>query len=167
MLKNKAYYPFYFVLIFLLGILLGQTMIKRTSPKFDKNAKINSILQYIKTDYVDSVHLEEIEEMMVETMLDNLDPHSIYISKEDFNAANDPLRGKFDGIGVQFRMVHDSVVVIRPLDDGPSKKEGIHAGDRIVIAGEDTLAGKKYTSLDIQKNIKRRAWFASSALDKT
>lgn len=154
MLKNKAYYPFYFILIFLLGILLGQAMIKRTSPKFDKNDKINSILQYIKTDYVDSVHLEEIEEMMVETMLDNLDPHSIYISKEDFNAANDPLRGKFDGIGVQFRMVHDSVVVIRPLDDGPSKKEGIHAGDRIVIAGEDTLAGKKYNSLDIQKILK-------------
>lgn len=154
MLKNKAYYPFYFVLIFLLGILLGQAMMKQTSPKLDNNDKINSILQYIKTDYVDSIKLEEIEEAVVEEMLNNLDPHSIYISEEEFNAANDPLLGKFDGIGIQFRMVHDSVVVILPLDNGPSQKAGIRAGDRIVIAGEDTLAGKKYNSLGIQKILK-------------
>jgi len=154
MLKNKAYYPFYFVLIFLIGILLGQAMMKRTGNHVNENGKINSILQYIDTDYVDSVHLEEIEEMVVEGILENLDPHSIYISEEEFNAANDPLLGKFDGIGVQFRMVHDSVVVILPLDNGPSQKAGIRAGDRIVIAGEDTLAGKKYNSLAIQKILK-------------
>lgn len=154
MLKNKAHYPFYFVLIFLLGILLGQAMMKSPSPKLDNNSKINNILQYIQTDYVDSVQLEEIEDAVVEAMLENLDPHSIYISEEEFNAANDPLLGKFDGIGVQFRMVHDSVVVILPLDNGPSQKAGIRAGDRIVIAGEDTLAGKKYNSLDIQKILK-------------
>ena len=155
MLKNKSYYPFYFVLIFLLGILLGQSMMKKNNSSFaDGDNKINNIIHYIESDYVDSVNIQKIEETSIRAMLDNLDPHSIYISEEEFNAANDPLLGKFDGIGVQFRMVHDTVVIILPLENGPSKKAGIRAGDRIIIANKDTLAGKNYNSLDIQKILK-------------
>lgn len=154
MFKNKSYYPFYFIFIFLLGILIGQSLMKKSNPSLNNKAKINSILQYISDDYVDSVALKGIEESVVEDMLTKLDPHSVYISAEEFNAANDPLLGKFDGIGVQFRMIHDSVVVILPLDKGPSQKVGILAGDRLVVANEDTLAGKKYNSIDIQKRLK-------------
>lgn len=154
MLKNKSYYPFYFVLVFLSGILLGQNLLKKTPSNTNNSSKINNVLQYIQDDYVDSVELKGIEESAIEEMLAKLDPHSFYISAEEFHAANDPLMGKFDGIGVQFRMVLDSVVVILPLDKGPSQKAGILAGDRIVISNEDTLAGKKYNSLDIQKRLK-------------
>jgi len=154
MLKYKSYYPFYFVLIFLLGILLGQYLLNKPPPIINNNSKINNVLQYIQDDYVDSVELKEIEESVIEAMLAKLDPHSYYISADEFNAANDPLMGKFDGIGVQFRMVHDSVVVILPIKNGPSQKAGILAGDRIVISNRDTLAGNKYNSLDIQKRLK-------------
>ncbi|MBN1651279.1 MAG: S41 family peptidase [Bacteroidales bacterium] len=112
------------------------------------------MLNYIDKDYVDSVNMDQLQETAIEEMLAKLDPHSIYISAEEFHAANDPLMGKFDGIGVQFRMVNDTVVVILPLENGPSQKAGIQAGDRIVIANTDTLTGRHYSSLDIQKRLK-------------
>lgn len=154
MFKNKNYYPFYFVLLFLLGILLGQKLSKSPDNTSYETNKINHILQYIESDYVDSVPLSEMEDVLAEAMMEKLDPHSIYITKEEFSAVNDPLAGKFDGIGVQFRMIHDTVVVIQALENGPSKKAGIRAGDRIVIANADTLAGKHFNSLDIQKHLK-------------
>ena len=154
MINHKNYYPLYFILIFLAGILLGQYGFKKKAGSFDNNNKINNIIQYIQNDYVDSVSLSKIEEITIESILAKLDPHSVYISAEEFHAANDPLLGNFDGIGVQFRMINDTVVVILPLNNGPSLKAGIIAGDRIVIADKDTLAGKKFSSLDIQKHLK-------------
>lgn len=154
MMKHKNYYPFYFILVLLAGIFLGQYGFKKKVSTFDTNNKINNILQYIQNDYVDSIPLSKIEEITIESILAKLDPHSAYFTAEAFHAANDPLLGKFDGIGVQFRMINDSVVVILPLKEGPSAKEGIIAGDRIVIADNDTLAGKKYSSLDIQQHLK-------------
>lgn len=153
MLKIKSYYPYFFILIFLSGIVIGQRYLQKKSNTFSKN-KIESVLNYISKDYVDSVNMEQLQESAIEEMLTKLDPHSIYISAEEFHAANDPLLGKFDGIGVQFRMVNDTVVVILPLENGPSQKAGIQAGDRIVIANTDTLAGKHYNSLDIQSKLK-------------
>ena len=152
MLKNKAYYPYYFILIFLLGILLGQSLMKKKTAS-NKN-KINRVLDYIKTDYVDSINIQEKEEAVLENLLTKLDPHSVYINAEQFHAANDPLLGKFDGIGIQFRMVNDSVVVMLPLNNGPSQKAGIRAGDRIICADTDTLVNHNYNSLDIQKHLK-------------
>lgn len=154
MMKNKTYYPFYFAVVLLVGILIGQRMMVRPSSDMSSDNKINNALEYIQNNYVDSIKLKEVEESVIEDMLTKLDPHSVYISEEDFNAANDPLMGKFDGIGVQFRMVKDSVVVIMPLENGPSQKAGILAGDRIIIANQDTLAGKNYSSIDIQKHLK-------------
>jgi carboxyl-terminal processing protease len=153
MFNKKIYNLFYFILIFLTGILLGQALMKNTKSTTN-NHKINNVLQYIADDYVDSVAIYQIEETAVEDILSKLDPHSVYISEEEFHAANDPLLGKFDGIGIQFRMVKDSVVVILPLENGPSQKAGILAGDRIVIANNDTLVGKKFSSFDIQKRLK-------------
>jgi len=154
MFKKRTHNLLYVATIFLVGILLGQTLLKKNSAARVESSKISTILQYIMTDYVDSVALNQMEERAIEEMISTLDPHSSYISKEDYHAMNDPLLGKFDGIGVQFRMVEDSVVVIMPLENGPSKKAGILAGDRIVIADADTLAGKKYNSIDIQERLK-------------
>jgi carboxyl-terminal processing protease len=157
MLENKNYYPFYIALIFLGGLLIGENFSTPKSTSNTENNKILNILNYIKTDYVDSISDREMDKSLIQAMLDKLDPHSVYITKEEFNAANDPLLGKFDGIGVQFRMVNDTVVVILALENGPSKKAGIIAGDRILIANADTLAGKKYSSLDIQSHLKGKS----------
>ncbi len=157
MLKNKNYYPFYVVLIFIIGMLIGEKFSTPKSSPNRENNKILNILNYIKTDYVDSISDQEMDKSLIQAMLDKLDPHSVYITKKEFNAANDPLLGKFDGIGVQFRMVNDTVVVILALENGPSKNAGIIAGDRILIANADTLAGKKYSSLDIQSHLKGKS----------
>ncbi|MFH0999778.1 MAG: S41 family peptidase, partial [Bacteroidota bacterium] len=119
-----------------------------------ENSKLSLILQQITEDYMDSIQIENLEEKTIESLLQNLDPHSVYISKEDFHAANDDLAGRFDGIGVEFRMIKDTVVVIQALENGPSKRAGIQSGDRLLIANGDTLFGKNLKNTDIQHKIK-------------
>ena len=76
-------------------------------------------------------------------MLDKLDPHSVYITANELAGVSESMNGKFVGIGIQFRMYKDSLTVVKVLDNGPSKKAGIKAGDRILIANNDTLFEKK------------------------
>jgi carboxyl-terminal processing protease len=82
-------------------------------------------------------------------MIGKLDPHSAYIPKEDLQDIQDRMQGKFVGVGIQFRLINDSVTVIEPIKGGPSIKAGIKAGDRILIADKDTLSGKNLSSNDV------------------
>lgn len=150
----KSYYPFLFVLTFLSGVMLVKINTDNTKTNRIENSKLSLILQQITEDYMDSIQIENLEEKTIESLLQNLDPHSVYISKEDFHAANDDLAGRFDGIGVEFRMIKDTVVVIQALENGPSKRAGIQSGDRLLIANGDTLFGKNLKNTDIQHKIK-------------
>ena len=82
--------------------------------------------------YVDSVDEQKLVEDGIRGMLEKLDPHSSYMTAKEVKAANEPLQGNFEGIGVQFNMVEDTLLVIQPVVGGPSEKRGILAGDRIV-----------------------------------
>ena len=110
----------------------------------DKNeGKFNRALQIINLFYVDTVNDEKLVESAIVGMLKELDPHSVYMSKEEQKKANEPLLGNFDGIGVQFQIVEDTIMVISPTSGGPSEKLGIMPGDRIVtINGEDATGSK-------------------------
>lgn len=105
--------------------------------------KFNTVLQAIRYAYVDSVDLPELVESSVIHMLKELDPHSSYISKEDLQAANEPLKGKFEGVGIQFNILKDTIVVISAIPGGPSEKLGIRAGDKIVEIDDEDATGKK------------------------
>ena len=114
-------------------------------------------MDYIEQDYVDDVNTDALLDEAITQMLGKLDPHSVYIPRENLQAVQENMQGNFVGIGVQFRMINDSITVIQPIKGGPSIQAGIKAGDRILIADKDTLSGKMMSSNDIPRYLKGEA----------
>ncbi|MBO4499340.1 MAG: S41 family peptidase [Bacteroidaceae bacterium] len=104
--------------------------------------------------YVDEVDEENLVESAIVSMLEELDPHSSYLNAKEVASSNEKLQGSFEGIGVQFNMVRDTMVVIQPISGGPSEKVGIVAGDRIVSADDTILAGVKMTNTQISSHLR-------------
>jgi len=119
-----------------------------------KGHKITSAMQYILNDYVDTVDLSNLNESVMPALVDNLDPHSIYIPASDFQRFSEPLMGNFSGIGVSFNMTDDSVAIINTIPNGPSEMVGIMAGDRIIMVDDSVVAGVNMPSDDIVKMLK-------------
>jgi carboxyl-terminal processing protease len=110
--------------------------------------------QAISQLYVDSVDVKKLTEDAIRGMLNELDPHSTYTPAKDVQALNEPLEGSFDGIGVQFNMNEDTLVVIQPVSGGPSEKAGILAGDMIVAVDDSVIAGIKISREEIMKRLR-------------
>jgi carboxyl-terminal processing protease len=104
--------------------------------------------------YVDSVNNEKMTEAAIEGMLKQLDPHSAYSNAKETKQMNEPLQGSFEGIGVQFNMVDDTLMVIQPVSNGPSEKVGIMAGDRIVTVNDTAIAGVKMSKEEIMTRLR-------------
>lgn len=104
--------------------------------------------------YVDSVDENRLVEDAIRGMLEKLDPHSSYSTAREVQALNEPLQGSFDGIGVQFNMVDDTLLVIQPVNDGPSEKVGILAGDRIISVNDTAIAGVKMARDEIMRRLR-------------
>ena len=104
--------------------------------------------------YVDSVDETKLVEDGIRGMLEKLDPHSSYLTAKEVKEANEPLQGNFEGIGVQFNMVEDTLLVIQPVTNGPSERAGIVAGDRIVKVNDTIIAGVKMSKEKIMKHLR-------------
>ena len=104
--------------------------------------------------YVDNVDEGKLVEDAIRGMLEKLDPHSSYSTPKEVKALNEPLSGSFEGIGVQFNMVEDTLLVIQPVTGGPSEKVGIVAGDRIVSVNDTAIAGVKMSKEDIMRRLR-------------
>lgn len=142
-------------LVLIAGILLGYKLKLSSSGNaqlFNMNMgnynKLNDVVNYIVHEYVDSVSKDQLTEDGIQGILDNLDPHSQYISTVEYHEVNDPLLGNFEGIGIQFRIEKDTIVVIQTIVGGPSEKVGLAAGDRIVFVDDSLVAG---VSIDNRK----------------
>ena len=96
--------------------------------------------------YVDETDENKLVESAIMGMLKELDPHSTYSNAEEVKKMNEPLQGNFDGIGIQFNMMKDTLLVIQPVSGGPSEKMGIRAGDRIVYVNDTLIAGVKMST---------------------
>jgi len=107
----------------------------------EETFKVGRTLTLIDSWYVDSVNIPGITEKVIIETLRNLDPHSVYISAKDVREMNEPLDGNFDGIGIQFNLLRDSIIVIEPLPGGPSEKVGLLSGDRIISINGEVVAG--------------------------
>jgi carboxyl-terminal processing protease len=116
--------------------------------------KFRDVLTQIQTEYVDTVNTNNLVDDAIQHMLNKLDPHSAYIPASDRNAANEDLRGNFDGIGVEFNIFHDTIVVVSALSGGPSEALGIQSGDKIIKVDDKNLAGIGVTSPDVMKALK-------------
>jgi carboxyl-terminal processing protease len=108
--------------------------------------KLATVMQIIDFAYVDSVDLREVVDEAINSSLKELDPHSAYIPKEDVERTNEPLEGSFEGIGVTFQIYQDTIMVIAPVEGGPSESVGIMAGDKIVIIDDEDATGEKITN---------------------
>lgn len=108
----------------------------------------------ISSLYVDSVNTEKLTEDAIIGMLKELDPHSAYSNAKDTKSMNEPLQGNFEGIGVQYNMLEDTLFVIQPVSKGPSEKAGILAGDRIISVNDTAIAGVKMSREEIMRRLK-------------
>lgn len=157
--KTKIYLPLIIAVAIAFGIFLGSSLdYKKKTVSFfggtPQERKIKRLINYIQYEYVDEVDTDSLLDGTIKNMLSKLDPHSVYISAKEHQRVAESMNGKFVGIGIQFRMYKDSLTVIKVLENGPSKKAGILAGDRILIANNDTLYGKKIKNSYILKTLK-------------
>jgi carboxyl-terminal processing protease len=130
-----------------IGVLIGIFMpgvsdVSRHSKIRPGNDKLNNILNIIESNYVDSVNRNNLVEAAIPAILKKLDPHSVYIPAKDLARANEPLEGNFEGIGISFNMLTDTILVISTIPGGPSEKMGLMAGDKILYVNDSLVAGK-------------------------
>ena len=116
---------------------------------FSRFNKLNDILNYVLEEYVDSVDRDELIDGSLSAVLKELDPHSAYIPPRNLAAVNEPLEGNFEGIGIEFSIINDTVVVLNAIEGGPSKALGIEAGDRIVNIDGHRVAGVGIENKDV------------------
>lgn len=125
------------------------------AQNFDQEAyKFTRMLGLIDNFYVDTVNKPQLVEEAIVTMLKELDPHSVYISKEEVKRMSEGLEGNFEGVGIQFNILNDTLMVVSPIPGGPSEKLGIRAGDRIVIIDGDTVAGVGLQNSTVVKKLR-------------
>lgn len=117
-------------------------------------SKMDYALEIIKYYYVDTVNDHKLSEEALKAMVKELDPHSVYIPLEELREMNEPLVGKFEGIGIQFNIHEDTIMVTQTIPGGPSEKLGIRAGDRIVNIDDKLVAGVKFTNNDVLKKLR-------------
>ncbi|MET7028913.1 S41 family peptidase [Sediminicola luteus] len=160
-MKSKYSYiwPTVIALALAIGILIGGKLHFNDTPEklFTTNSKkdkLNRLIDYIDYEYVDDINTDSIVDVTVNNILDKLDPHSVYIPKEEMKKVAENMKGDFVGIGVNFYMYKDTIAVIRTVENGPSYLKGLQAGDRILVADTDTLFGKNMPNSSIVEKLK-------------
>ena len=143
-------------ILFFSGILLGLYVNKGVNKKVnvEGGSKFDEVMWYVGNDYVETPDTHKLQDEAIAAMMEELDPHSAYISLDEFNEVNDPLLGSFDGIGVQFRLENDTIAIVNVIKGGPSEKVGILAGDRIIYVDDTLVASKKLTNEDVMRKLK-------------
>jgi carboxyl-terminal processing protease len=116
--------------------------------------KLAQVMEKVSRFYVDTIDESAVVEHTIIQMLHELDPHSSYLSKEELEALNEQLEGEFEGIGVSFNIMEDTIYIVRAISGGPSEKVGITAGDRIVRVEGEIVAGTGITTRDVQRLLK-------------
>ena len=138
----------------LIGLQLRENDIKRSRLFSSKSDKLNAIMNYIEEEYVDTIAKDSLVEKTIPLMMSNLDPHSVYIPAKELDGVNESLDGEFTGIGVEFNMPKDTIVVLNTIPGGPSQKVGIMSGDRIVKINDTLVAGIKFAQDQIMKRLR-------------
>lgn len=163
--KINIWLPLLLALVMVSGMLIGNGMQKAPVIKISSNDKlelgsisesgrVEELIRYIDSRYVDDVDRDKLIEKAITNVLGDLDPHSNYISAKELKAVNEQLEGNFEGVGIEFLIVEDTIVVVAPIVGGPSEKAGILAGDKIVAIGDSAVAGQAFANTDVVKQLK-------------
>ena len=156
-MKESRVRPIVVAVLIMAGILVGLRLSKGLSKRLvnvEGGSKFDEVMWYVGNDYVDTPDTHELEEAAIAAMMEKLDPHSAYVSLEEFNEVNDPLLGSFDGIGVQFRLEKDTIAIVNVIKGGPSEKVGIMAGDRNIYVDDTLVASQKLANEDVMRKLK-------------
>ncbi|MFZ6051843.1 S41 family peptidase [Halocola ammonii] len=154
--------PLIYAILLMVGLYIGTNLddgnIFYVEKQDESNPnKLVNIINYIDKNYVDTVHKQRLIEGAIESILTDLDPHSYYISSEELQRIQEPLEGNFEGIGVEFTIQDDTLMVVSPIENGPSERAGIRAGDKIVRVEGDTIAGTGLTNERVMKLLKGKS----------
>lgn len=141
--NSSKWQPFIYAVLIALGIFIGIWLRPAGSLSSLGGAqnKFSEVINLIQQAYVDTVNIEKLEESTLNELLTQLDPHSVYIPASDLQHANEQLEGNFEGIGVEFNILNDTIMVVAAIIGGPSQELGIQAGDRIIQVDTQNVAG--------------------------
>ncbi len=167
-MQNKGNYKIVLAVFgaLIIGLLLGNFITERSVlytnssvssgllQSFKSHQKVGEILRLIEKKYVDSLDVDNYTEELAKDLIAKLDPHSVYIPLEDIVDSKEELSGSFSGIGVQFNIQNDTVMIISVISGGPSEKAGLVAGDRIIQVNDSNFTGKKINNEKVLKTLK-------------
>ncbi|HPV18295.1 MAG: S41 family peptidase [Prolixibacteraceae bacterium] len=154
--RFSLYIPLFLTVVFIAGVGIGNFLGERSlfsrNPQISPSGnKMNTILHLIEKAYVDSVDIAAIIEKSIPGVLENLDPHTSYIPARDMQVVEEEMQGNFSGIGVQFNIMQDTIMIVDVISGGPSATLGIQAGDRIVMVNDSLVAGTGIKNEDVLK----------------
>lgn len=153
--KVSAFFPLLFAVMLAAGVLLGYNIQPGTAGGFTgSNNKLSSVIGLIEKEYVDKVDPDELTDKAISGMLNELDPHSIYLSAKDVTQSNEELSGQFGGVGIQFIIHEDTLMVTHLVDKGPAQKKGILPFDRILMVDKKKFFGKGMTNDQVFKSLR-------------
>ncbi len=167
--KLNIWLPFLFAVVLAGGMYIGsqlnpapQLIIQTDGidpEEFSKigNGRIEDLLRFIEARYVDEVNSDELIEKAIDKIISELDPHSSYIPVSQVKRINDELHGNFDGVGIEFIIIEDTIVVVAPIAGGPSEEAGILAGDKIVEINDSTAVGGETDVRDLVNKLRGQA----------
>lgn len=156
--KTRYLFPIYLSLALSTGLIIGAYLIPskvKTVWYADyASDKIGEVMQLVKNHYFDKVDLDEMNDQAIQAMLQTLDPHSSYITKKNSKQYDEMLFGQFDGIGIQFNVLNDTVLVVSVIPEGPSHKVGLMPGDKIISVDGKTIAGVQIKNEEVVKKLR-------------
>ncbi len=159
--KLQVWLPLLLSLVMISGMFFGFKLHQQTgSDNFfqrDRTSTLQETMELIKKHYVDSVELDSLRDDAINAVMEQLDPHSVYIPASDVSEANEELKGGFDGIGVEFNLFKDTVNVIYVIPDGPSEKAGLRLGDKIIAVDDSSIVSKILPIQQIRRMIRGKS----------
>jgi carboxyl-terminal processing protease len=157
--KPSPAQPLLFALTLIAGMFIGTNLgdknLFQVKPSIEQNAnKLVSLIDFIEDNYVDSINKQQLIEDAIASVLKNLDPHSYYMGSDEVAIEKERMKGEFSGVGIEFLILRDSLMVVKTVAGGPSEKAGLQSGDRIVMVDGQAISGKDLDSEKAQKLLK-------------
>lgn len=156
MKKIQVWLPLLFAIVMIAGMRIGFKLRENVpaSQSFfqaSKRSSLQEVMDLVRSKYVDPINTDTLTDDAVQAMLTHLDPHSVFIPAIHLSAVNEDLQGNFEGIGVEFHIIHDTVHVVTILPEGPSDKAGLRVGDKFLKVNDSSVAGVSINGDKIKK----------------
>lgn len=156
---NKIFNLLIVTLAGILGVIIGSVITERSNERITQthrkmDSKIDMLLNLVNLQYVDEVDMDSLVEKAIPKIMEELDPHTAYIEAKDLQMVNDDLEGSFSGIGVQFNIQNDTVMIVDVISGGPSEKLGVLPGDRIVMVNDTSFVGESINNNKVMHKLR-------------